>query len=275
MAQMQQLLDTQKLIEDSLMQRMTDFETKLAASTSPIADLTLGKLHDEFIAFKTLVKNLFSLLKQQVSELALSVDSLEMRSRRKVLLLNGVNEQPEEDLQSVVSKFLQTKLSIVDATQDITVCYRLGTKRDDHCRPILMRFKSMAAKSIAWQKKASLKGTGFVLSEFLTRPRQALFAAARAHFGVKQCWTLDGCIYIKLPSGDRVKVSTQAHLNTLIDKFPVPKNVADDGAAREPRKVKHASTSVSSQSAAASAVATDKRTVTRKQVQAGLHLKSK
>lgn len=73
-------------------------------------------------------------------------------------------------------------------------------------RPILLRFKDIAMRKLVWRAKTKLKGTSYVLSEFLTRQRQATFAAARKLFGVRSVWTVDGNINIKLPDGKRRRV---------------------------------------------------------------------
>lgn len=62
-----------------------------------------------------------------------------------------------------------------------------------------------------------------------------MFVAARKHFGVKGCWTMEGRIVIALPDKSRTRVEQMSDLLPLLDKYPacvVPKS--NTGPAVEP-----------------------------------------
>lgn len=66
-----------------------------------------------------------------------------------------------------------------------------------------------------WFAKTKLKGSGITLSEFLTRPRHQLFMSARDKFGVNNCWTKQGLVYVMGADGSRHRVSTLGDLNRI------------------------------------------------------------
>lgn len=185
----------------SLNQRMADFEAHLKA-TSPGADLS--GLHKDFNAFKEHVWSVLSALQLQIAEVSRTVDTIEMRHRKKFLLLGGVPEKPNEKVSESVVPILQSKLGLTEVTpSSLTVCHRLGSASEGRCRPILLRFVDSNIRGEIWRNKTKLKGSSYVVSEFLTRHRQSAFVTARKLFGVTNVWTTDGIINIKLPDGKR------------------------------------------------------------------------
>lgn len=196
------------------MKRITDFESALK-SASPQSN-TVEQLREDFHNFKEQIWSIIILLRQQISELNNTVDNLEMRYRRKYLLIGGVPEEPQQNLSTTVLSILKNKLGLGAVTSsDITDCHRLGKPTDKRIRPVLVRFANVSLKSEAWKKKTHFKGTPYVLSEFLTRRRQSLFMITRKRFGISNCWTRDGVIIVKLPDGRYKKIDTEEELSQL------------------------------------------------------------
>lgn len=205
-------------LESNLLKRMEEFEAQISPGKSALKDVS--QLCSEFSAFKNIVWSILKLLRQQISEINKSIDTSEMRHRRKFLVLSGVPESPNEDLNCTVMGILQGNLTMHDLSQaDMRSCYRLGAVRDGQTRSILIKFADVCTKNNVWQKKSLLKGSTFVLSEFLTRTRQTVFIAARSAFGMRNVWTLDGNILVKLPNGNRRRIQSNAELNALIASY--------------------------------------------------------
>ncbi|KAF9417433.1 hypothetical protein HW555_005436 [Spodoptera exigua] len=124
----------------------------------------------------------------------------------------------------------------------IATCHRIGAMSKDHHRPILIKFTTIETKATVWRAKTRLRGTSISAKEFLTRTRQAVFARARQHFGMRICWTQDGVIHVKVPDGTRHKVTTDAELDVLLKKYPKSSGVSsmesDVGAARQLKPAK-------------------------------------
>lgn len=211
---------TQKELESCWLQRMAEFESRLNAAVSP-RNPTLLQLQDEFRAFKDLVTNMLHLLRKQVHENAKAIDTMDMRSRQKVLLVNGVPEDPDVDAEQKVLDLLHNTLGLPHvSSSSFKRCHRLGSKGTDNIRPILIHFTDHRRKAEVWSLKSKFKGTPFSLAEFLTRPRQLVHKRARKHFGMRNVWTLDGNIYIKLPGGGRAKIFGEEELDSLVAKYP-------------------------------------------------------
>ncbi|KAJ2937700.1 hypothetical protein O0L34_g17513 [Tuta absoluta] len=107
-------------------------------------------------------------------------------------------------------------------SDDIQVCHRLGTSTTKP-RAVLVRFHRHDSRRVVWDAKTLLKGSGIIISEFLTKSRHIVFVAARKHFGVSNCWSNDGKIAIFLPDSSRRKIEVSSELQELIKQFPVPK----------------------------------------------------
>lgn len=201
---MDSLAETHRVAVASLSQRMAAFEAHLKAS-SPGEDLS--GLKRDYNAFKEHVWDVLATLQTQITEVSRNYDVIEMRHRRKFLLLGGIPEKAEERADNVVATILGKQLELPDITPfSLRVCHRLGVASDGRPRPILLRFKDPTLKSLVWKAKTRLKGTSYVLSEFLTRHRQLAFAAARKLFGVTSVWTMDGNINVKLPDGKKRRI---------------------------------------------------------------------
>lgn len=206
MANYNAVMETQQALEANLMKKFADLESQLKAA-APRSGITLHRLQEEISDFKTHVWTILNLLRHQISEIAKTVEVSEMRHRRKYLLISGVPEDLEGSLPEFIAKLFHDKLDICDfASNKFKGCHRLGKISDGKCRPVLVRFADSSDRSSVWRKKTAFKGTPYVLSEFLTRQRQSLFMQARERFGMRNCWTADGNIIVKLPDGSKRRV---------------------------------------------------------------------
>jgi len=216
--------------------RMTQYEEDLKnASANETVHKTIASISRDYTDFKCLVWKTMNALKYQVDLLIVGLDRHEMASRRPVLLLHGLQEQRDEDpLSQAVSTMTDSMKMSKVSSEDIVACHRLGVNTGK-TRPLLIRFRNDNLRSEVWRNKTLLRGSGLILSEFLTRPRHDTFMAARKHFGVKDCWTSDGKIVILLPNKSRRKIETAAELQQLMSEYPntqVPKNTPAKRARR-------------------------------------------
>lgn len=214
MSQLSDIQSVQLRLEDTFNKRMAELEAQLTTSA---AKDTVAKVAEEFRTFRELMFNMLSLLRQQIRDCAHSVDSIETRHRRKALLFLGVEETDEQDNVAVINNILHKKMAL---SPSINACYRIGARGEEHHRPLLVWFSNVADRNAVWNAKSKLRGSSVALREFLTKPRQAIFAKARQHFGMRACWTQDGTIVIKVADGDRQKVITMAALDTLLARHP-------------------------------------------------------
>nr|XP_049701866.1 uncharacterized protein LOC126055666 [Helicoverpa armigera] len=201
--------------------RMATYEEELKnVGSTEASHKSIASLSRDYTEFKCLVWKTMSALKMQVELLTLGFDRHEMASRRQVLLLHGLPEQKDEDTVSRAVTVLTDKMKLgTVSSSDIASCHRLGAD-GGKTRPLLIRFQSYSLRSEVWRSKTALKGSGLVVSEFLTKARHDTFVAARKHFGVKECWTSEGKIVILLPNKSRRKIECLAELQQLVVQFP-------------------------------------------------------
>ncbi|XP_059057154.1 uncharacterized protein LOC131850809 [Achroia grisella] len=214
-----QILENQQSFEANLSKRMLEFEQRLN-QTTPDYNKTVAGISDEFQLFKRETLSIFSLLRQQISGLVDAIDVMEMRHRRKYLLIGGISEDVKDDnLVGFASQLIRNQLDLPQVTVDkLTVCHRLGKQSQGKPRPTLVRFAEATLKSVIW-KKTGFRGTPYSLSEFLTRRRQSLFLQARERFGMRKCWTFDGNINVLTPDGSRHRLRGEEDLVRLAESM--------------------------------------------------------
>ncbi|KOB51930.1 Uncharacterized protein OBRU01_26871 [Operophtera brumata] len=207
----------QQMIED-LKQRMDYFEAELRSNTNPSPTITT--LAAEYASFKNFTLTALRALQEQVELAAQSIDQLEMRGRRKILLIHGVPEEQREDTASVTSKVVIDKLHISPfSITDISRCHRMGRLSTNRPRPILVKLCDVTLRDKVWFAKTQLKNSGVTLSEFLTKARHEVFMKARQQFGISNCWTREGNVYVVGPDGSRHRVNWLGDLHKLVGQL--------------------------------------------------------
>ncbi|KAI5747791.1 hypothetical protein M8J77_018572 [Diaphorina citri] len=205
---------------DRIASMMSEFQESLRlamSSTQQTPDIvsSLQLLDAAFREFQAAVIEELGQLKVAVER----IDSLEERqtrleerqeaqeqySRRNSLLLRGVPENrsgrdTEDDCLHHVMDLIQNKLGLDLGEEVISRCHRLNSKdkTGKNARPIIMKFYSYKHRRMVFGQKKKLKGLPISISEFLTPERLAVFRQAKAVHGMKNCWTSDGKIIIKL-----------------------------------------------------------------------------
>ncbi|XP_045764215.1 uncharacterized protein LOC123878896 [Maniola jurtina] len=194
--------------------QMAEFQKNLQGAI-PAASPT-SNIAAQFNAFRTFVLSALSGLQQQVEVLAKQMDQLEMRSRKKMLLVHGIPESDDSNLAATVSTSLSDHLKLSAFQEDcLSRCQRIGQPKSDKPRAILLKFHDLSMRNQVWFAKTSLKNTGITLSEFLTKDRHDAFMAARQKFGISKCWTRDGLIIIAGQANKRYRVTTITEVNSI------------------------------------------------------------
>ena len=234
--------------------RMAKFEAELAKpspSASPSSSTSLS-LAADYAVFKKFVLDALGCLERQVEALAKDVDALEMRGRRKMLLLHGVDEVSKEETSEVVAEVFRNNLKLdTFCTAAIRRCHRMGSQGSaGKPRAILIKLQDVDIRDKVWFAKTKLKGSGITLSEFLTRSRHQVFMKAREKFGVTNCWTKLGYIHVLGADGSKHRVVNHSELNAIsvpelhadkaggqpqVDK-PLSENPASTPAAKRNRR---------------------------------------
>lgn len=200
---------------------LTGFRESLKAATSPeplAVNHNVEDITKKFLAFETnIMKQLADIkksvreLQQRVVEVELSVDRNEQSGNNLKLIIHGIKETDKEDLFDEITSMFQNKLAITVQKELISDCSRMGKKRPDKTRPIVVTFSVKWMRNQILVNKAKFKGTGIMCTEFLTKGRLQLFKKCRDKYG-KQCWTVNGAIIV-LADGIRRVISKEADLN--------------------------------------------------------------
>lgn len=211
--------DTIFALSEMFNKRMIEFEQRQpkdiqkGSSNSPVSTSSLAA---EFESFKTFIIVALKSLQRQAELLDREVDRLEMRRRRKMLLLHGVPEEQSEDTTLKITTLVADHLELSDfSSSSIKSSYRLGRPSDKKPRPIAIKFTDAAVRDKVWFAKTKLKGSGITQSEFLTKTRHQVFLKARQRFGVVNCWTRDGIIHIMALDGERHRAECLSDLEGI------------------------------------------------------------
>lgn len=253
MTNLQEVLDTQRALEESLGTRMALFEKMLQPSTGESAS-NLEKLTQDFLEFRQFAMDIFKLLRTQIDSLTSQIDEIDTYNRRNALLFHGLPESETEDCTATVINLINSTMTLKSVqASSIYLCHRLGSKNDKRARPILVRFTDVNIRNKIWGEKKLLKSSPAVVCEFLTRTRHDLFLSARKHFGVTSSWTSNGVVYVKTPDNVRSRVASAQELNKIIARFPIessntnivsgPRSAAAARQKASPKMVGLASTS--------------------------------
>ncbi|XP_046976302.1 uncharacterized protein LOC124542385 [Vanessa cardui] len=194
--------------------RMAEFQRDLrnaVPASSPVSNI-----NSQFNSFRSFVIAALESLQLQVELLSQQCDVMEMRSRRKILLVHGVPEDKHENIPAHISKVLGDHLKLPGLTADsISRSHRLGQLGKGKPRAILVKFKDTSVKDKVWGAKKNLKGTGITLSEFLTKRRHEVFLAARQRFGISRCWTDNGVVVVMGSDQSKHRVHTKQELDAI------------------------------------------------------------
>ncbi|KAJ0181812.1 hypothetical protein K1T71_002534 [Dendrolimus kikuchii] len=91
-------------------QRMDVLENELHKGAT--SNTTTSALFTDFYNFKTFILTSLRALQEQIYLIQQSVDQIEMRSRRKILLLHGVPEHKQEDTMTAVADIIVERLKL-------------------------------------------------------------------------------------------------------------------------------------------------------------------
>ncbi|KAI8432702.1 hypothetical protein MSG28_013665 [Choristoneura fumiferana] len=214
MSTLDAITGAQKYLETSAVQQLDEF--KKAFRKTPPRMVTMASLRAELRKFEDSVWSIMKVISQQIVLMSNSFDVIEMRHRSDFLLFEGIPETDGYEEDAVVS-VCRSMMHVPDVDADsFLLSRRLGAPLQSRTRPILVRFKDPELRDIVWEKRAALKGSSVVVSEFLTRRRLEVFNRARKNFGEHNVWTYKGIIFVKVPNGETHYIVTDDQLNKLI-----------------------------------------------------------
>ena len=96
---------------------------------------------------------------------------------------------------------------------------RNTTTPNNKPRPLLVKFNSEKVKNMIFRKKKALKGTGIVITEFLTPTRSTLLKKCFEKITVdKSIWTDNGRILVKLHGQEDIShIANDSELDNFLE----------------------------------------------------------
>ena len=173
-------------------------------------------------------------LESRLNELEQRVDDLDQYERRDTLIISGAQLPPESDHENPVTVLVDTlksNLHIPFSPADVNVAHRLGPKKPNSIRPLIVKLHSRQKKSDIMRCCIEIKPKLYI-NESLTASRRKIFQSIwkirsqhRDHF--QQCYTNDGRIIVKLKhQHTKHMITTQLQLSTFLANNPVLTSVA-------------------------------------------------
>ena len=176
----------------------------------------------------------------QLNKMHNEFDELETNSRNSCIIVNNLPEVTGKSHENVFIDMCENNLSLDNSSvnnikNQIVKIYRLRNNRsgvadDDReqhsrntSRALLVKFSDDRYKDLVFRKKKHLKGTGIVISEFLTSRRSALLKKCRdkipGSFTERSIWTDNGRILAKKSGCEIVHIRTENDLDKFIHSY--------------------------------------------------------
>lgn len=117
----------------------------------------------------------------------------------EITIFHGCEQLPPQTEYAKYEEAVLTKinnsldLEIPILPDDIDILHPLPSKNEK--TSIMIKFIRRKTKHSVFHQKRKLKGTGYSITESLTKRRLQLLQAARDAFGFKKVWTQDGIIH--------------------------------------------------------------------------------
>lgn len=170
--------------------RLVKIEESVASLKSEFANTQLEN-ENELKLLKATIDN----MNQKNEETYEKFERIDQANRKKVLRIFNVTEKNKEDTRNEIIHILNMKLAMNLTPDDITLCYRVGSKNNGKPRGIYLKLKSIVMKQDIYAKKKMLKGTSIVIKEDLTSTRVDIVNQLTEKIGYRNVWTNDGKIY--------------------------------------------------------------------------------
>lgn len=192
-----------KELEDTFQSQLSTFKGELSSlrrdESTPDNEEKIEQLMVKFAKFETLVMKNLEEIKNQVSHCLSQTDANLQKSMKNKCILYGVEEIQQEDLIINILDILNTNLKLNEVADsmltknDISDCYRYGTRNSEKPRPIVIEFVHMWKRQKVFYNKKLFKGSNYAITDLLTHQRYKLYSKIKDKFK-KECWIKDGVI---------------------------------------------------------------------------------
>ena len=123
----------------------------------------------------------------------------------------------DENTDNIVISIAEKKLGLKLIPDNIDRSHRVGRK-NEKCRPIIVKFISYRYRKMVITARRKLKGTGLSIQEDLTRKRIDLLHKTKDHERVSKAWSVDGRVFASIQVKGREVIKSIRSLSDL-DNF--------------------------------------------------------
>ncbi len=203
-----------EIVHDKVEQVTQEMENRLRALESKSLGLEIENkdLRTQVDSFKMKAES----LEDQLNELA------QYSRRNSLRVANPWEEKPGENTDELVKEMSSTLLSVELTDADIGRSHRIGPKRGNTPRSIVVGFTSYRARQKLYLARTKLAhrhagdaGKNIYINEHLTPQRAHVAASARnlkKDGAIQDTWTSDGKIFVKEANGRVTVVTTRRQL---------------------------------------------------------------
>ena len=166
------------------------------------------------------IKEVNMKLSEKLDKMESLIDNQEQYSRRNSLRFTVQKEEKlNEDTDEIVMETLH-QMGVKGVTAaDIDRSHRVG-KKGKNGRQILCKFKSYKTRAAVFSAKKSTPNNVYISEDLTAKKSYLLFKARllKRDGKLKQCWSFDGRIYVKMINELTQVVYNESHLLDIINK---------------------------------------------------------
>lgn len=165
MSEYHQLLEAIKNMNLEMKDQLITLDNKIESLEANITGKIINSIDNKFETIQSEVNTLKDKTNAQEKEL----ERIDRESRKRNIVIFGVAEEEENgayaELEKMVTDIITINLEIECSRQDIQFVTRMGKKRENKPRPILLSTTTMGKKIEIMKNKYKLESTGCYLKE--------------------------------------------------------------------------------------------------------------
>lgn len=165
-------------------------------------------------------------MKELLMEGNTRMDQLEQYTRREDLIIRGLTDVHEEQVEVQVMESISNQLHIAIQPSDISICHKLPKGKFDKTPPVIVRFSNRKKRNEVYKARKNLRKSSdtqkssLIIHEHLTKRNAAILKEARnavAENKILFAWTNDCKVLVRLKPTDRNLSGLVVHLKSVED----------------------------------------------------------
>ncbi|CAH1098821.1 unnamed protein product [Psylliodes chrysocephalus] len=171
-------------MEDKISKMLNRMDEKMLDLTNKMSEVSKSVIaHDNELKF-----------------ISKKLDDMETFQRRKILRFDGIGENDNENLMSIMINILNNSMKVKCSSSDICNLYRQGKliRGSNNARIVVIEFVSLLKKNEILKARKELKQTKIFVYEDLTKCKYALLKKAKKLYGQEHVWSFGGNIFAKI-----------------------------------------------------------------------------